>query len=164
MIQADSVSQEEGAKKEPGGWGWLCRTGRGGSKRSGDIQGTEGFSRCGVIWREGSGKGESGRLQVVAERRQRGGRDQREAGRFFRCFGSEVGVVMVVPLARRASVVTTLSVAVPLVLPALPPSLVVVAAVAVGSPGWPREGGGDSRVAKGEKQGGHFVRKQVQAV
>lgn len=49
-------------------------------------------------------------------------------------FGSEVGVA--VALARLSSVVASLSVAVPLVLPALPPALVVVAPVAVGSPGF----------------------------
>lgn len=48
-----------------------------------------------------------------------------------------MGVVVAVPLTRRATVVTALSVAVPLVLPALPPGLVVVAAVAVGPSGWP---------------------------
>lgn len=49
-------------------------------------------------------------------------------------FGSEVAVA--VALARRSSVVASLSVAMPLVLPALPPALVVVAPVAVRSPGW----------------------------
>jgi len=48
-------------------------------------------------------------------------------------FGSEAG--MVVALAQLSSVVASLSVAVPLVLPALPPALVVVAPVTVGSPG-----------------------------
>lgn len=49
-----------------------------------------------------------------------------------RVFGSDVGVVV----ALLPPVVPPLSVAVPLVLPALPPPLVVVAAVAVGSSGW----------------------------
>lgn len=50
-------------------------------------------------------------------------------------FGSEVGVV--VALAQlSSSVVASLSVSVPLVLPALPPALVVVAPVTVGSPGF----------------------------
>lgn len=43
---------------------------------------------------------------------------------------------VVVALAQLSSVVPSISVAVPLVLPALPPALVVVATVAVGSPGW----------------------------
>lgn len=53
------------------------------------------------------------------------------------CFGSEVAVVVALTLL--SSVVASLSVAVLLVLPALPPALVVVAAVAVGSPGWRRQ-------------------------
>lgn len=52
----------------------------------------------------------------------------------FCFFGSEVGVV--VTLTQFSSVVPALSVAVPLVLPALPPALVVVAPVTVGSSGW----------------------------
>lgn len=81
------------------------------------------------LGRGGSGeKGESGSLQVAAEEEG----EQKGAGCFLR-FGSEVGVV--VALARRASAVPSLSVPVPLVLPALPPALVVVAPVTVGSPG-----------------------------
>ena len=51
---------------------------------------------------------------------------------------------MVVALAQLSSVVPSLSVAVPLVLPALPPALVVVAPVAMGSPGcWGKQSGRD---------------------
>lgn len=62
---------------------------------------------------------------------RRGGGTKRSG--FFLRFGSEVAVV--VALAGHASAVPTLSVPVPLVLPALPPALVVVAPVTVGSPG-----------------------------
>lgn len=55
-------------------------------------------------------------------------------GRDLLNFGSEVGMVMA--LAWHSSVVPSLSVAVPLMLPALPPALVVVASVTVGSPSW----------------------------
>lgn len=58
--------------------------------------------------------------------------ERRKRGWVF-FFGSEVGVV--VALAQISSVVSSLSVAVPLVLPALPPALVVVAPVTVGSSG-----------------------------
>lgn len=64
-------------------------------------------------------------------------------------FGSEVAVV--VALAWLSSVVASLSVAVPPVLPALSPALVVVAPVAVGSPGW-CGGGGSGGDSRGERQ------------
>lgn len=64
----------------------------------------------------------------------RQGNRQTAVGRDLLNFGSEVGMVMA--LARHSSVVPSLSVAVPLMLPALPPALVVVASVAVGSPSW----------------------------
>lgn len=60
------------------------------------------------------------------QRRKRGGDDV--------FFGSEAGVV--VTLASLSAVVASLSVAVPLVLSALSPGLVVVAPVTVSSPGW----------------------------
>lgn len=59
-------------------------------------------------------------------------------------------MAVVVALAWLAAVVPSLSVAVPLVLPALPPALVVVAPVAVGSPGW------WSKKQSGEERGGEM--------
>lgn len=130
-------SREEGVRERGGG----------------DTQGIEGFSRC-------LGRGQRKKENQAACRgRQRGGggvRGQREAGRLRR-FGSEVAVVVAVPLARRASVVPPVSVAVPLVLPALPPGLVVVAAVAVGSPGW--EEVEEEEQTAGRRQGGEQEQK-----
>lgn len=79
----------------------------------------------------GREEGTTGR-QANCSRRQR--RKKERGWVFFFFFGSEVGVV--VALAGLSSVVPSLSVAVPLVLPALPPALVVVAPVTVGSSGW----------------------------
>lgn len=53
---------------------------------------------------------------------------------------------VVVALAPESSMAPSLSVPVPLVLPALPPALVVVAPVTVGSPGW------FSKQSRGEKE------------
>lgn len=73
--------------------------------------------------------GETGKLQLVAE-------EKSKEGVFF--FGSEVGVA--VALACLCSVVASLSVAMPPVLPALPPTLMMVAPVTVGSSGcWGRQ-------------------------
>lgn len=122
MIQADSGSQ-----------GWSQR-GRGAvQSRTGGRGGLGhlGYLRCEEVFGEGGGqreKGESGSLQVAAEEEG----EQKRSGLFLR-FGSEVGVV--VALARHASAVPSLSVPMPLVLPALPPALVVMAPVTVGSPG-----------------------------
>lgn len=69
-------------------------------------------------------------------------RRKRKGGIFY--FGSEVGVV--VALAPDSSMVPSLSVAVPLVLSALPPALMVVAPVTVGSPGW------FSKQSRGERE------------
>lgn len=62
-----------------------------------------------------------------------GSRGEKGGGMMF-FFGSEAGVV--VTLASLSAVVASLSVAVPLVLSALSPGLVVVAPVTVSSPGW----------------------------
>lgn len=80
----------------------------------------------------GERKGRRGR-QANRSRQQRSRRERKGSGYFFLYFscGSDVGVVV----ARLSSVAPPLSVAVPLVLPALPPALVVVAPVAVGSSG-----------------------------
>lgn len=77
------------------------------------------------VGREEGTTGRQANCSLAAEERRKGGGV---------VFGSEAGVV--VALARLSSVVPSLSVAVPLVLPALPPALVVVAPVAVGSSGW----------------------------
>ena len=93
--------------------------------------------RCreaGVGWSSGGGAERKGRLGYRQTAVGSRGEKVKGMGCFFFFFGSEVAVV--VALARLASVVPSLSVAVPLVLPALPPALVVVAPVAVGSSGW----------------------------
>lgn len=78
------------------------------------------------------GEGTTGRQANCSWQRRKGKKG--DGVGFFFFFGSEVAVV--VALAQLSSVVPSISVAVPLVLPALPPALVVVATVAVGSPGW----------------------------
>lgn len=129
MIQADSESQ---------GWSYgqvRCSAGGGGLGQR--VLGWKGVKG---VWGHGARRkdnGETGKLQLAEEKRKKG------MGWIF-CFGSEVGVV--VALAQLSSVVPSISVAVPLVLPALPPALVVVAPVAVGSSGWwSKQSGGDRR-------------------
>lgn len=77
---------------------------------------------------------ETGKLQTAAEEKSQG------------CFGSEVGVAVTLP--RLSSVVSPLSVAVPLVLPVLPPALVVMAPVTVSSSSWWRSERNISRKVK----------------
>lgn len=75
-------------------------------------------------------------------------------------FGSEVGVV--VALARLSSVVASISVAVPLVLPALPPALVVVAPVTVGSSGFYADDFGSVPLAVGATlSSGHMALQEA---
>lgn len=92
--------------------------------------------------------GDSGRKRRQGNRKTAVG-SAGEKGRGIFYFGSEVGVV--VALAPDSSVVPSLSVAVPLVLPALPPALVVVAPVTVGSPGCCSKFSGGERERETEK-------------